>query len=176
MRILSNRLYNLFIVTFVIVSSLLSLPTQTLAATTGTVQLPSNVIADGIVVRHHERIVELFGQPYAVPAIIRGGTTYVAIWYVQNLIATDGIMSTWNGRAWHLFTAQPVDLTHVQPGKGSLQIFLDSTLVNNVSGFTATDPVTHKRTTFMQMWYLMHLLNRLGWQSTWNGLTWSITD
>lgn len=50
------------------------------------------------------------------------------------------------------------------------------TRVQNVTGVYAKDPSTEKNTTYMSIWYVMQLLNKLSIGNSWNGTTWTLTN
>ena len=102
-------------------------------------------------------------------------TTYMPIWYVMQMLKTLNITSKWDGHNWRLTTANGSTLGIVKPGTGSMHMYLNGTLVQNVSGVYAKDPSIGKNTTYMPIWYVMQLLNKLSISSSWNGTTWSLT-
>ncbi|MHB1628166.1 MAG: putative Ig domain-containing protein [Bacilli bacterium] len=114
-----------------------------------------------------------------VPAIVGNGdghpTTYMPIWYVMQWLNLEGINSTWNGHRWNLTASGQPDLTNIDAGHGNTSIYLSGTLVQNVTTVVATDPWAKRPTTYMPIWYVMKLLNRVGLHSTWNGTAWTMT-
>lgn len=123
-----------------------------------------------------DRIV-LDGQTVSLPyALVAQGTTYMPIWYLTDALNKVGIHSAWNGQSLQLVTAPktPVDLKGLSPGHGNMNISINGTLVQNVSGITYIDPASNKRTTYMPIWYIMRVLNRVGIRSNWDGTSWAL--
>lgn len=131
-------------------------------------------------VKTNERVITLAGHASIVPAVVGndGGTqtTYMPIWYVMQLLNTLGIKSTWNGHDWHLNTSLTLNLVNIKAGTGSTSIYLNGTLVQRVNTKAEIDPSTNRATTYMPIWYVQQMLNRLGLTSTWNGTTWTVTQ
>lgn len=127
----------------------------------------------------NQREVLWSGDVKNVPAIVQQEgttfTTYMPIWYVMQLLKPMDIQSTCDGKTWHLTTPGQPNLSNMQVGTGSTGLYLNGTLVEKVNTVAETDPSTNHLTTYMPIWYVMQLLNRVGLQSTWNGTTWSVT-
>ncbi len=117
------------------------------------------------------------GNAQDVPVIVGKDsgteTTYMPIWYVMQLLKQVGASSVWDGHNWHITTTKAIDLTNLNPGQGTMGIYLNGTLVQKVNGAYAKDPSTGENTTYMPIWYVMQILNKLSIQSNWNGTTWS---
>lgn len=132
------------------------------------------------ILQSYEREVIWNGQVKNIPAIVGndGGTqtTYMPIWYVKQFLNSMGIQSTWNGHDWDMNTSSTPDLSNIQAGTGSAGIYLNGTLVQKVNTQAKIDPSTNKPTTYMPIWYVRQLLDRVGLQSNWNGTTWSVTQ
>ncbi|MFD1675379.1 putative Ig domain-containing protein [Alicyclobacillus fodiniaquatilis] len=132
------------------------------------------------ILQSYDREVIWNGQVKNIPAIVGndGGTqtTYMPIWYVMQLLKSMGIQSTWNGHDWDMNTSSTADLSGIQAGTGSASIYLNRTLVQRVNSQAKVDPSTNKLTTYMPIWYVEQVLNRVGLQSNWNGTTWSVTE
>lgn len=45
-----------------------------------------------------------------------------------------------------------------------------------VPGLVQTDPTHGNKTTYMPIWYLMQVLNKLSLGSSWNGTIWMLTN
>lgn len=131
------------------------------------------------ILQPYERAVMWNGQVKNVPAIVGndGGTqtTYMPIWYVMQLLKPMGIESTWNGHEWNLTTSATPDLSNIQSGSGNTDIYLNGTSVQQVNMAAQVDPSTKKPTTYMPIWYVEQILNRVGLQSSWDGTTWTVT-
>jgi hypothetical protein len=132
------------------------------------------------VLHPYQREIVWNGQIQNVPAVVRSDagtqTTYMPIWYVMQLLKSMGIASSWNGHDWNLTTSGAPNLSNIQAGTGSTSIYLNGTLVQNVNTVAATDPSTNRQTTYMPIWYVQQILNRVGLTSTWNGMTWMVTQ
>jgi hypothetical protein len=132
------------------------------------------------VTKPNEREIVWNGQIQNVPAIVgnNGGmqTTYMPIWYVMQLLKSMGIENTWNGHHWNMTTSMTPDLSNIQAGAGNTSIYLNGTLVQQVDTETQIDPSTNRPTTYMPIWYVERVLNRVGLQCTWNGTTWAVTQ
>jgi uncharacterized repeat protein (TIGR02543 family) len=131
------------------------------------------------ILRPDEREIMWNGQIKNVPAFVGndGGsqTTYMPIWYVMQLLKPMGIQSKWNGTSWHMTTSVPLDWSNVIPGHGKTGIYLNGVLVLEVNTKVEDDPWTNRLTTYMPIWYVMQLLERVGLTSTWDGITWTVT-
>jgi len=133
-------------------------------------------------VKPDERVITLVGHASIVPGMVQtdpahgNKTTYMPIWYVMQMLKTMNISSTWDGQKWKLITSNQPVLGTMQPGKGSVHLYLNGTLVQNVTGVYAKDPSTGKNTTYMPIWYVMQLLKTLNISSSWNGTTWTLTN
>jgi len=118
----------------------------------------------------------LLSTPYG---LVSGGTTYMPIWYVIQALNQLGITNSWDGvhTAWTISAPSdiPVDLTNVPNSTGANTISLNGKKIYNVNRLVYTDPSSHAATSYMPIWYIMQLLNRLEIGSTWNGSTWKIT-
>jgi len=113
-----------------------------------------------------------------VPVVVRSDagtpTTYMPIWYVMQILKGYGVSSAWDGHNWRLGKDGLVPFENVQPGVGTMHMYLNGKLVQNVTGLYAKDPNSGKPTTYMPIWYVMQLLDKLSVGNTWNGTTWSI--
>ena len=128
-----------------------------------------------------QRAITLGTNLYIVPSLVQSDagtpTTYMSIWYVMHVLNTLGVKNTWDGHHWNLETSRKVTFTHVHPGQGTMSITLDGKkLMQRVTGVYAVDPYTGKVTTYMPIWYVMQLANRMGIIDQWNGTTWSLAD
>lgn len=130
------------------------------------------------VLKSGERQVLWNGHIQNVPGIVGqdGGTqtTFMPIWYVMQWLQTMGMESTWNGLDWHLTSAMQTDLSNIRTGSGSRNIYLNRTLLQKVNTTAAVDPSAGRPTTYMPIWYVQQLLNRVGLTNTWNGMTWTV--
>ena len=103
-------------------------------------------------------------------------TTYLPIWYVMQLLKEKaGITSTWNGIIWNLTTSAPPNLSSITPGTGKMQITINGTLVQNVEGQYGIDPLHNNKTTYMPIYWIAQVLQRVGIDSSWNGVSWDLS-
>ncbi len=101
-------------------------------------------------------------------------TTYMPIWYVQQVLTQMGVKNAWNGvsHVWNLTAKGKVAGSLINAKSG-----LTSVLVNGhemevrVPTLVKGDPLHHNAaTTFMPIWYVQQILNRVGTQAdVWNG-------
>ncbi len=122
-------------------------------------------------------LIALDGQVVSSPyGLVAGGTTYMPIWYVTEALTRVGVKNSWNGQTLQLVTpsTNSVNLQGVSPGHGDMSILINGTLVQHVSGITYIDPSSNKPTTYMPIWYIIQVLNRLGIRSNWDGSRWDL--
>jgi cell wall-associated NlpC family hydrolase len=103
---------------------------------------------------------------------VHDGTTYMPIWYLMNALNKLGVQATWDGNALHLTASSgsAPNLSNVDPGTGSMAIYLDGKLVQRVNGTAESDPASNgTTTTYMPIWYLMQALNRMHVNTDWSG-------
>lgn len=127
----------------------------------------------------YQRVIELSGQkPNIVPGQVRHGTTYMPIWYVMNMLNALQIKSHWDGANWTLVAPSSMspNFSNIQLGTGHMRIYLNSKDTIHVQGFTAIDPSSHHETTYMPIYDVMLILNRLHIKSSWNGSVWGLTN
>ncbi|QSO51242.1 InlB B-repeat-containing protein [Alicyclobacillus curvatus] len=152
----------------------------TVSAGKATVSFTSDPDFVVLKVKPNQRVITLTGHANIVPAVVKRDagtpTTYMPIWYVMQMLHSTGIQSQWNGNTWELWTGANTDLSNVQVGRGNASIYLNGTLVQKVNTTTAVDPSTMKPTTYMPIWYLEQILDRVGLTSTWNGTTWTVAQ
>lgn len=114
-------------------------------------------------------------RPYGT---VHNGTTYMPIWYLMNALNKLGVQTRWDGRTLHLTEASGTtpNLDNVSPGTGLMPIYLDGRLVQKVNGSTEIDPASNQVTTYMPMWYLMQILDRMHVKSGWDGVNWNLSS
>ncbi|MCL6598095.1 MAG: peptidoglycan-binding protein [Alicyclobacillus macrosporangiidus] len=120
----------------------------------------------------------LNGQVISTPSgFAWQGTTYMPIWYLQQALTKLGILSTWDGTHWNLQVpaSMHADLSNIQIGTGAQVLEINGTPVKRVNGIASKDPAGDSMTTYMPIWYLMGLLDRLGVQHSWDGSHWNMT-
>lgn len=108
--------------------------------------------------------------------IVSKKTTYMPLWYVMHAMDSIGVKNTWKNGTWTLTTTKnvKVNLSHIKIGKGPVRIYINGRLVQRVAGIASKDPNTGKLTTYIPIWYMMQVIKRIGFQSSWNGSNWSL--
>lgn len=124
------------------------------------------------------KVIKVDNQTTSSPAtLVHDNTTYMPIWYLMQALKKLGVSSQWNGNKWTITTPssmQNPDLSKLPVGTGSSSIYVDGKLVKRVNDVSVTDPSSTKATTYMPIWYLTEILNRLGVGATWNGQSLSL--
>jgi cell wall-associated NlpC family hydrolase len=118
---------------------------------------------------------QTISKPYGT---VHDGTTYMPIWYLMNALQKLGVQASWDGQNLKL-TGVPgltPNMNQVNPGSGSMAIYLNGQLVQKVDGSTDVDPAANQSTTYMPLWYLMQTLDRMQVNSDWDGATWNLTS
>ena len=138
-----------------------------LAAGTALFVLPHVAFADTLSPKVLQYNQQTISQPNG---IVSQGTTYFPIWYVMQGLQKADIQSTWDGSNWHLTTTSGVtNVSNVHTGTGPVHVYLNGTLIQNMPS------LIQKNTTYVPIWYLMQILQRINLYSTWNGTTWNVT-
>lgn len=111
---------------------------------------------------------------FAVPSLVKRGTTYMPIWYVMQTLKGLGFTTTWNGHVWKMKTPATTkpNLSNIKVGTGTA-IDLNGTLIEKAPSITAIDPTSGKKTTYIPIWYVMQALNRANVSDTWKSPVWS---
>jgi spore germination protein len=149
-------------------------------ATLATVTLPAAPSSEAATYRTQTKSIYVNGKLLIRPqGIVSNGTTYVPIWYIIQVLNQLDIKNSWDGTRlmWTIAAPSymPVDLTNIPKTHGSCIITLNNETVYRVNRIVYAAPGSRIPTTYMPIWYVMQLLNRLGIGSTWNGSTWRIT-
>ncbi len=111
-------------------------------------------------------------------AFAKNGTTYMPIWYVMQALDKLNVKTDWNGQDWKMTlpSGVQIDISKINPGTGSVHMYLNNTLVQKVNSIVAKDPSSQQNTTFLPIWYVMHTLELAKVVSGWNGKTWTLTQ
>lgn len=106
------------------------------------------------------------------------GTAYMPIYYVDQGLKKLGLQQSWDGKNWRLTTPSSLkpDLSNLKPGKSSMGIYINGTLVQTVNGIYDKDPSSGAVTTYMPIWYVMQALKRASVNSSWDGKKWGVTS
>ncbi|MCY0877260.1 MAG: right-handed parallel beta-helix repeat-containing protein [Firmicutes bacterium] len=111
-----------------------------------------------------------------LPMINNNGTTYVAIWYVMQMMNTFGVQSSWNGHTWAITSpVTPSSILSAYVGAGPIKITLNQMPIGQASPLYAPNSSGHV-TTYLPMKDIADIVTSLGVQNVWNGVTWTLTD
>jgi spore germination protein YaaH len=116
---------------------------------------------------------QLMTRPYGA---VYNSTTYMPIWYVMQILNHLGMQNTWDGTSWSITTPANwnPDLSNVATKSGAKSIVLNGTLVQKIDSRVYQDPSSNAATTYMPIWYVMQILQRVLVHSNWDGSTWSL--
>lgn len=109
-------------------------------------------------------------------------TTYMPIWYVSDMLNKAGITSSWNGSTWSLQVPNTfkVDLSNLPApsnnGYSNTTITLNGQIVKQMHSMVRPDPMGNTPTTYVPIWYMQQVLQRIGMKSSWNGTNWTLTS
>jgi spore germination protein YaaH len=68
-----------------------------------------------------------------------------------------------------------INFNNIPVTTGSTSILINQTLVQKVTPMFGPDPASEVNTTYMPIWYVIQVLQRMGIQSSWNGSVWNLT-
>ncbi len=116
------------------------------------------------------RVIQAYGFTY-------NQTAYIPIWYVFKALTAVGVQSTWDGTNWRMTVPAniPINFSNVSVGTGSKNIYLNGRLVKKIDAIVYKDPMSGKPTTYMPIWYVMKILERINVKSSWDGTHWVLT-
>jgi hypothetical protein len=109
-------------------------------------------------------------------------TTYLPIWYIQQLLQKlFGIQQTWDGHNWKLtipasFTVSTFPF--VQPSQDSSKrvVYVNNKPFECPSAIVTTDLSSGQPTTYFPMWYIEQVLHLIGIQDSWDGTNWRMSN
>lgn len=106
-------------------------------------------------------------------------TSWLPIWYLFQVLKPLGIRSSWNGKTWNL-TVPSGDVQRKaslqgSPPNGDIRIELNGSSVEFAPCLAHRDFSGQGMTSYVPIWFLMQVLDRIGVTSTWDGTTWSLT-
>ena len=126
------------------------------------------------------KCIELNGKTLSKPSgFVYQNTTYMPLFYVQQLLNDLKINNTWNGNTntWSIstpFSSQPTKTLETKSGSMGIKIN-NKWFAAHVNKIVTVDPSSHQNTTFIPIWYIMQALQAIGLQSSWNnGTTWNV--
>ncbi|SFV03726.1 hypothetical protein [Alicyclobacillus macrosporangiidus] len=105
-------------------------------------------------------------------------TTFLPIYYAMQVLNKLGIQSAWDGHTWSLTVPSSitVNLDNPATSPNQMSIAINGKVVQTAPKLVAKDPASGQDTTFIPIWYLSQVLNRLGISSTWDGTNWRLTQ
>jgi hypothetical protein len=109
-------------------------------------------------------------------------TSFIPLWYMEQLLNLMGINASWDGNTFNLQPASTykVDMSnlpaHQSVTSSRMAIAINNTVVDYAPRITRPDPADGIMTTYVPIAYLEDTLHRLGIQSSWDGTHWSITS
>lgn len=130
--------------------------------------------------------IVLNGRPFiSPPAFANDGTTYMPIYFVDDVLSTLGIKYSWDGsvhpKLWKLTEPDggAINLS-LNAHTGDMSLYVNGALCEqNVPSIAATPPGGRVATTFVPIWYIQEILRAIGIQNVWNGQptsrTWSLS-
>lgn len=121
--------------------------------------------------------IELNNQVLASPSgFIYQNTTYMPLFYVQQLLNKLHIQNTWNGTTWTITTPFPNQPSMtLNSSSGPVRIVINQkTFDAHVNKVVTMDPSSGKNTTFIPIWYIQQTLKSLGLISNWDGTIWNV--
>ena len=104
-------------------------------------------------------------------------TTYMPIYYAEQVLSKLGITSGWDGHTWSLTVPASLtpNLDNPSTGANQMAISINGVTVQTAPKVVALDPASGQQTTFIPIYYLSQVLNRLSVTSTWDGTNWRLT-
>ena len=116
---------------------------------------------------------QVVSRPYG---FVQKGTAYLPIWYMMQVLDRLKIRSKWSHNSWNMITPTPSPPygSPVNSGSGSGRIYLNGQLIDKLDAVTARDAASGRLTTYMPVWYIMQILQRLHVHSKWNGNVWQV--
>jgi hypothetical protein len=138
---------------------------------------------DLIVVPKDQRVLAFDGKQWTVPDVVQTDpyskhvTTYMPVWYIDKMLKTYGISTTWDAGTWGWQTppALSVDRTQGVQGRGPVHLSINGTLVEKLPSVVAKAPYSGVDTTYVAIWNVFEALKQVGLTSTWNGTAWTLT-
>ncbi|MCF8567047.1 hypothetical protein LLE49_20200 [Alicyclobacillus tolerans] len=104
-------------------------------------------------------------------------TTFMPIFYAMQVLKQLGIQSSWDSHTWSLTVPSSMTPNMSSPSNSPNQmvIAINGTVVQTAPKVVAVDPASNQQTTFIPIFYLSQVLDRLGVTSTWDGTNWRLT-
>ncbi|WDL95304.1 beta strand repeat-containing protein [Alicyclobacillus sp. ALC3] len=129
----------------------------------------------------YDRVIEVNGQVFSLsPSMAYNQTTYMPIWYVENVLKSAGVNAVWNGNLnrWDLtVNTSSGAFAGVKPhllfNNHGTPVYVNGVLVLHAPTVAHRDPTDGVMTTYMGIWYVQQVLKELGIVTTWNGHVWN---
>lgn len=150
---------------------------------TVTLTSSSNLVIVNPNIASTQRQVLVNGAPQVVSSgFVAHKTTYMPIYYMFKIFKSDlGLSSTWNGSTWSMKSANPTiesALKNLQvlqgplpSGNNNYSVTINGVTVASIPGTDSVDPAHGNKTTYLQLYWIMKVLTKLGVGTTWNGST-----
>ncbi|WAH36560.1 peptidoglycan-binding protein [Alicyclobacillus dauci] len=120
--------------------------------------------------------VELNGKQLSSPdSFTYQNTTYMPLYYVQQLLKSLHLDNTWQGSQWNItakFWQKPAQVLNSKTGTMSILVNNEPIAIH-VNKIVTKDPASHQNTTYVPIWFIQQALKAVELQSTWNGTTWN---
>ncbi|MCL6453658.1 MAG: peptidoglycan-binding protein [Alicyclobacillus sp.] len=130
---------------------------------------------------YHTSSITLNGKLISAPqSFVWQNTTYMPIYYVQQLLKQFNILYGWDGTHWTMqvpstynvdLSQMPIDQQH----SGDMDISINGHVFAYMKGLVEKDPASGHDTTYMPIWYVIKMLDRLQIPSNWDGKNWTFT-
>ncbi|WDL98526.1 Ig domain-containing protein [Alicyclobacillus sp. ALC3] len=129
----------------------------------------------------YDRVIAVNGQAFSLsPSMVYNQTTYMPIWYVQNVLQLAGVTAVWNGNLnrWDLTVntssgAFAGVTPHLIFSNHGTPVYVNGVLVLHAPTVAHRDMSDGVMTTYMPIWYVQQVLQSLGITTTWNGHVWN---
>jgi mannosyl-glycoprotein endo-beta-N-acetylglucosaminidase len=121
--------------------------------------------------------IELNSMPLSNPSgFTYQQTTFMPLYYVQQLLNKLQIVNTWDGTTWNITTPFPNQPTFtLKTNTGPMGIVVNQKgFALHVNKVVTIDPASHKNTTFIPIWYIKEALQAVGLTSDWSGTVWNV--
>lgn len=106
-------------------------------------------------------------------------TSWLPIWYLFNVLNQLGIQSDWSGQSWNLKLPDSLSADLSNPStshaSGNIAIEINGTTVQYAPRIAYKDPGGTEATSYVPIWYVMQVMQRLGVKYSWDGTTWGMT-
>lgn len=123
--------------------------------------------------------IVLNGKPLSpIMSMVHGGTTYMPVNSMIQMLTNLNIQGKWSGGVWSMTlpSYDPIDVSNIKLQNGTSTITLNGTTVMRATSITYRDPNNVNATTdYWPIYDVQLALARAGVQSKWDGKTWTLT-